>query len=430
MELLLTNARWLDPDTLTLRDACLRVTPGPAGSLDILDAPPHVSERGKRDELRTIDCAGRLVTRSFVLGHHHLYSTFARGMPAPPRTPTNFPEILDLVWWRLDKRLDLPMIEASALATAMLCAKRGVTFVVDHHASPFAVKGSLDVIARAFERVGLGHLLCYEMSCRDGQESKLAGLAESEAYLASGRIGHVGLHASFTVDDNLLDRAVAMAKEHEAGLHMHVAEDVADQEHCLAEHGKRVVHRLAEAGALDSGRTLLAHCVHLDESERAVLREAPVFVAQASESNLNNAVGLGRYDDLGNRVVLGTDGMHVDMLRSVKATFIAGQSAEAIGFQDAYDRLRAAHRLVAATRAPGDGPNNLVIFDYDAPTPITDDNFTGHLLFGLEAIHVHTVIAQGRVVVEDRTLKSQDEADILAYAREQATRLWRRLEEA
>lgn len=426
MDLLLTNARWLDPDTLTVRTRDLRVTPGPNGTMTFQDTPP-----ANPGELQIIDCNGRLVTRSFVLGHHHLYSTFARGMPAPPRVPQNFPEILDLVWWRVDKRLDLPMIEASALSTALLCAKRGVTFVVDHHASPFAVKGSLETIVRAFERVGLGHLLCYEMSCRDGDAVKEAGLAETASYLESGRVGHVGLHASFTVDDDLLNRAVAMGREYGAGLHLHVAEDVADQKHCEATYGKRVVQRLADAGALDDERTLLAHCVHLDDAERALLADAPVRVAQASESNLNNAVGLGRYDYLPDgHVILGTDGMHVDMLRSTKAAHVAAQTAEDAPFDAAFTRLRACHQLVAATGAPGDGPNNLVIFDYDSPTPLTDTNAVGHFLFGLEATHVRTVIAQGRVVVDEGCVTTIDEADVLSYAKEQACRLWKLLEDA
>ncbi|GAB6059054.1 amidohydrolase family protein [Desulfonatronum parangueonense] len=445
MELLLTNARWLDPDDLTIRDTCLRVRPSPNGGpkkelenshledaetcLEFHDTPPaHGRDESEtRSQVRVIDCGGKLVTRSFALGHHHLYSTFARGMPAPPQAPTNFPEILDLIWWRLDKRLDLPMIEASALATALLCAKRGVTFVIDHHASPFAVAGSLETIAKAFESVGLGHLLCYEMSCRDGEAVKEAGLEETQRYLASGRIGQVGLHASFTVDDDLLARAVALADRYGTGLHMHVAEDMADQNHCLQHHGKRVVQRLADAGALASPHTLLAHCVHLDEAERELLRDSPVYVAQASESNLNNNVGLGRYDDLGPRVILGTDGMHVDMLRALKAAFIAGQSAESLGFQEAYARLRRTHELIREIGAPGDGANNLVILDYDSPTPLTPENMLGHFLFGLEAIHVHTVIAQGRLVVENRRLVSRDESEILAFAREQAARLWDRL---
>ena len=425
MELLLTNARWLDPVTLDLRDTHILLEPGPDGAMITMD---HLPPESEREGMQIVDCADKLVTRSFALGHHHLYSTLARGMPAPPAIPTNFPEILDLIWWRLDRRLDLPMIEASALTTAMLCAKRGVTFVVDHHASPFAVKGSLETIARAFEHVGVGHLLCYEMTNRDGEEVAQEGLDETERYLEK-RVGQVGLHASFTVDDDLLNNAVALAAKFEAGLHIHVAEDVADQKHCMETYGKRVVQRLHDAGALESDQTLLGHCVHLDDEERKILRDSPVFIAQACESNQNNNVGLGRYDDLDDKVILGTDGMHVDMLRSLKAAYIAGQTVESIDFRGAYDRLRRTDKLVANTGAPGNGPNNVVILDYDSPTPITPDNAAGHFIFGLEAVNVHSVIAQGKLLVEDRRLRGVDEAAILAFSREQAGRLWRRLAE-
>lgn len=432
MVLFLANATYLDPVTLIPRSTHLRVTPDVDcvdGDLELLETLPPLDERPGS---RVIDCRGKLVTKSFACGHHHLYSTFARGMPAPPRVPTNFPEILDLVWWRVDKRLDLEMIEASALATALLCAKRGVTFVIDHHASPFAVEGSLETIAKAFDRVGVGHLLCYEMSCRDGDAIKEAGLAETEAYLASdhpSRTGHVGLHASFTVDDDLLERAVALAERFNTGLHLHVAEDVADQSHCQETYGLRVVERLHRAGALASKKTILAHCVHLEATERALLAASPVWIAQCAESNQNNNVGLGDYSGLGDQVMLGTDGMHVDMLRSAKAAHLASQATEGLSFPDAYARFRNVHQHISACGAPGDGPNNLVILDYDSPTALTDGNFLGHFLFGLESIHVHSVISQGRLIVEDRRLTSGEEPEILAFAREQAHRLWRALEQ-
>ena len=140
----------------------------------------------------------------------------------------------------MDKKLDHDMIEASALVTGLYCAKNGVTFVIDHHASPFHLDGSLETIAKALDRVGLGHLLCYEISCRDGEEIKEKGLDETDAFLSSGRKGHVGLHASFTVDDDLLGRAVDLARKHKTGVHIHVAEGIEDQEHCARTYGKSV----------------------------------------------------------------------------------------------------------------------------------------------------------------------------------------------
>lgn len=426
MSLFLKNVLWLDPPTLKLARGHLRVEQGPSGGVHLLSGAPEAEEIGANDEV--MDCRGRLVTRAFGCGHHHIYSTLARGMPPPPAAPRDFRDILKLIWWRLDKLLDRDMIQASALAAAMHLAKQGVGFVIDHHSSPGHVEGSLSLIAEAFDRVGIGHVLCYECSGRDGRAARDAGLAETEAYLSKGRAAHVGLHASFTVDDALLAEAVAMAKRFDTGLHLHVAEDASDQEHCLAVHGKRVVTRLADAGALESPRTILAHCVHLDEDERALIRQSPVWVAQNAESNLNNGVGLGVYADFAPRVVLGTDGMHSDMIRAAQAAYLAAVGREELSPRGACERLRAVHGLGALFtdrfRGAGDGENNLVVFDYDSPTPVTDDNFPSHLIYGLSSRHVLSTVVAGRVVVRDRRLVTADEDEILHLAKTQAKRLW------
>ena len=428
MTLYLKNANYLDAETLDIRNTHLAVEPGPRGGLAFCDSSPSDSELSAQD--RMMDCRGRLVTRSFACGHHHIYSTLARGMPAPPRIPANFLEVLEYIWWRVDKRLDRDMIEASALAAALHMAKHGVTFCVDHHSSPYAIEGSLETIARAFEKIGLGHLLCCEISSRDGQDPMEAGLAETDAYLSSGCRGHVGLHASFTVDDDLLKRSVELARKHGTGLHVHVAEDLADQEHCLKTYGKRVIQRLHEFGALESPHTILGHCLFLDEQEKKLLRESPVWVVQNVESNQNNNVGATGYTGLTDNVMLGTDGMHSDMLRSAKAAYLVGQNTEGVSPDQMYARFRNVHRFIEAVDSEGDGANNLVILDYDSPTQITTENFSGHFIYGLESSHVLSVIAQGKVIVEERRITSVDEAEILAFAREQGLRLWQKLVEA
>jgi len=426
MTIYLKNATYIDAETLEMRTTHLAVGPGPDGGLDFPGGLPPAGELAAGD--RIVDCRGRLVTRSFACGHHHIYSTLARGMPAPPQIPTSFVEVLRYVWWRLDKCLDLDMIEASALAAAVHMARHGVTFCIDHHASPFAVEGSLETIARAFECVGLGHLLCCEISCRDGEGPKEAGLAETDAYLSSGRRGHVGLHASFTVDDDLLQRAVALAQKHGTGLHIHVAEDDADQQHCLETYGTRVVQRLSAAGGLKSPHTILGHCLYLDAEEKKRVAQSPVWVVQNVESNQNNSVGVTGYRWMSDNLMLGTDGMHSDMLRSAKAAFLAGQQTEGISPDGIYRRFRAVHRFIRDMGAPGDGANNLVILDYDSPTDVTPQNFPGHFVYGLEACHVHSVIAQGRLIVEERRLTAVDEDEVLGFARQQARRLWEKLE--
>lgn len=425
MTLYLKDAAYIDWRTLSIRRTHIAVAQGADAAIAFMDALPPSDTLAPGD--RVVDCAGKWVTKSFGCGHHHIYSTLARGMPAPARSPTNFTEVLETIWWHIDKRLDLEMIAASALAAAIHCAKSGVTFVIDHHASPFAIGGCLTTIAEAFDRVGIAHLLCYEISDRDGEGPRQAGLAETDRFLAAGHQGHVGLHASFTVGDPLLQKAVDLAQKHDTGLHVHVAEDLADQRDAESKYGQRVLERFRDAGALALPKSIFAHCIHLTDKEKKLLADAGVWVVQNVESNQNNNVGLAGYGDFAPRTLLGTDGMHCDMLRSAKAAFLVGQATEGIGFDGIYDRFRNIHRYVECFGARGDGDNNLVILDYDTPTEVTAENFLGHFVYGLDARHVESVIAQGRLIVEKRRVVTVDEDAVLARARQMGRRLWGKL---
>ena len=425
MTLYLKDATYIDWKTLAFQSTHLAVAPGDDGGIRFLDTLPTEDTVGADEKI--LDCQGRLVTKSFGCGHHHIYSALARGMPAPAKIPHNFSEILQYIWWHLDKSLDTDMIEASALVSALYCAKNGVTFVIDHHASPFAIDNSLETIAQAFDRVGLSHLLCYEISDRDGDGPCENGLQETDRFLNSGRQGHVGLHASFTVGDDLLNRAVDLARKHNTGLHVHVAEDAVDQESCLKKYNKRVVERYAEAGALTLSKSIFSHCIHLNENERRLVRESDVYVVQNTESNLNNNVGVTNYRDLGENIILGTDGMHSDMLRSAKAAFLTGQATEGLGMETVYNRFRKVHDYIRNSGFSGDGDNNLVILDYDSPTDINANNFLGHFVYGIEARHVDSVISSGKLIVENKKLLTVAEDEILTFSREMGRKLWEKM---
>jgi cytosine/adenosine deaminase-related metal-dependent hydrolase len=425
MAIYLRDATFIDWKTLKFRQTHLAIQAGPGGSFSFLDTLPAPGLLSEDDVL--LNCRNKLVTKSFACGHHHIYSALARGMPAPPKIPKNFQEVLKYVWWRLDKLLDTEMIRASALTAAMACAKNGVTFIIDHHASPSAIENSLETIAAAFDKIGVAHLLCYELSDRDGEAAKEKGLAETENYLQSGRQGHVGLHASFTVGDDLLQRAGYLAAKYGTGIHVHVAEDPIDQEICLKEHGQRVVDRYRDAGLLALKGSIFAHCLHLDDGERRLLKESPVTIAQNTESNLNNNVGDFTSRGLGPQIMLGTDGMHGDMLRSAKAAFLVGQRTEGIGFPGIYERFRKVHGYIQDNGFSGDGENNLVILDYDSPTEIREDNFLGHFVYGIESRHVESVISSGRLIVQDGKLLTADEEEILGFAREMGNKLWAKM---
>lgn len=418
MSLYLKDATYINWETLEFKKTSIKVHEGPEGKIEFAPQFPT------KETDTILDCNGKPVMKSFACGHHHVYSALARGMGAPQKIPANFHEVLQYVWWTLDKCLDLQMIEASALSTALYCAKNGVTFVIDHHASPFAIENSLETIAAAFDKVGVSHLLCYEISDRDGLVPRQKGLEETETYLKNKNQGLVGLHASFTVGNDLLKQAVALAEKYDSGVHVHVAEDPIDQDYCLRDHGKRVIKRFSQAGVLAFSKTILGHCLHLDAEERELVQRSPVYVAQNTESNLNNNVGVFNSRGLGDNIMLGTDGMHSDMLRSAKAAYLVGQNAESITPDGIYQRFRKVHHYLKENRFSGDGENNLVILDYDTPTEIQQNNFTGHFVYGIDSRHVESVISNGRLLVKDRKVLTVNEDEILQFAREMGNRLW------
>ncbi|MGD1996791.1 MAG: amidohydrolase family protein, partial [Anaerolineae bacterium] len=219
------------------------------------------------------DADGQLVMPASICGHTHFYGAFARGMAVPGEPPANFPQILEQLWWRLDKVLSLEDVRYSALVCLVDAIRHGTTTLIDHHASPNAIEGSLNVIGEAVQEAGVRASLCYEVTDRDGPERTRAGIAENIRFaqsricsLESRIAASFGLHASLTLSDETLADSVAAADELGLGFHLHVSEDVADQEDSLQKSGKRVVHRLHDAGVLGP-KTIAVHCVHVDEGE-------------------------------------------------------------------------------------------------------------------------------------------------------------------
>ena len=421
MSLFLKNAHYLDYNTLKFIKTNLQVESGPNGRIHFVDNEKVVHPEGE-----VIDCQGKIVTKSFAIGHHHAYSALARGMGAPKKNPENFYEILKYIWWTLDKSLDREMIEASALSTAIACAKAGSTFVIDHHASPEFIPDSLNIIAKAFDKVGISHLLCYEISDRDGAEKSEEGLEETARYL-SNRQGLVGLHASFTVGDKTMKKAADLMQKFHAGFHIHVAEAAYDEKVTRENYGKTVVERLKEFGALNSSKTILAHCLHLSDKEKEYVRNSKAWVVQNPDSNLNNHVGFFDGRDLGKKIMLGTDGMHSDMIRTAQQAYFLGQTFDSLDVNSAYQRLRNVHEYINVNGFEGDGENNLVVLDYKSPTPVKSENFTGHFIYGIQTSDVQHVISNGKLIMKDRQIKTVDEDEVQAASKEQALWLWRRM---
>ncbi len=386
-----------------------------------------------------VDLGGQVLMPGLVVGHHHLYSALARGMPAPFRTPpTNFAEVLEKVWWRLDKALDDDTVYLSGLAGALEAARFGITTIVDHHASPSAVTGSLDHIARGITDVGLRGLLCYEVSDRDGPEVAEAGVTENERFLTAYADhpqlrGLIGAHASFTLGDATFDRLAELADQTGAGIHIHLLEDAKDREASVASYGADPVTRLEQRGLL-TPQALLAHGVHLTDAEIERVKEAGCFLAHNARSNMNNRVGAAPVGRLGDRVLLGTDGIDGDILAEARAAIFRGREHEPPVDLGCYLGLLQRSNVLLSEYfgarfgeiAPG-AVADLVVLDYDPPTPLSAENLGGHLGFGWGAHLVRSVIVAGGFVLRDRVPTRLDAAEALRSTRAGAERLWKKL---
>lgn len=388
----------------------------------------------------TIDCSGCVVIPGNVCAHHHLYSSLARGMPYALDPPENFLQILQRVWWRLDRALDPGTIWASALVGGAEALLAGTTTIVDHHASPNAAEDSLEQVASRLEELGARSILCYEVSDRDGPAPAEAGLEATRRFLKDWpdvlTRGMVGAHASFTLSDETLVACVELAREFDAGLHVHVAEDAVDQRHAEAAFGTRVVHRLAEAGALGEG-ALLAHCIHVSPDEAMAIRETGATPVHNPRSNMNNRVGHAPVALLGDRLALGTDGIGGDMFAEGRAAYWRAREVGVVAEPGwILGRLAQSARFAGAIwgepllgRIEPGAPADLVVLDYDPPTPLTEDTLGWHWAFGISARHVRDVLVAGEEVVRDRRLARVDQDEVMPRAREEAERLWRRMED-
>jgi putative selenium metabolism protein SsnA len=357
---------------------------------------------------------GKLVLPGLINAHHHLYSTFSRSMPLRPDAKLgNFPEILEGIWWRLDRALDLEAVEAGAYPPLMDCLRCGTTTIVDHHASPNAIHGSLDALAKACSHVGVRASLCYEITDRNGLDGANEGIEENARFIEACKrkpdsSALIGLHASFTVSDETLAR-VAARIDPSTPIHIHVAEDISDVMQTKAGGRPGIIARLEKHGLLREN-SVLVHGIHLTEDELDRVAAAGAFLVHNPESNANNAVGhldVERAIERGVRVALGTDGMASNMLRAAKSAYLMIRHARrdpTVGF--GLPRKLLFENNVALARAlfrepklgviEPSAPADLCVVDYTPPTPLRDDTFDGHLVFGITEAPVLATVTAGR----------------------------------
>jgi putative selenium metabolism protein SsnA len=401
------------------------------------------------DEER-LDAENQYVMPGNICAHTHFYGAFSRGLGIPGDPAKNFTEILDKLWWNLDKALDEEGSRYSALVCLVDAVKHGTTTLIDHHASPNAIEGSLDIIAETVNQSGLRASLCYEVTDRDGREKAEQGLQENLRFIKriqkrdpmdANLRAHFGLHASLTLSDETLARANELCPTG-IGFHIHAAEGVADQVYSLETSGKRVVHRLDQFGILKP-ESILAHGVHLDEGEIARLAETQTWLTHQPRSNMNNAVGVAPIEDMlkaGMRVGMGNDGFSNTMWQEWKEAYLlhklyhrdpqrmGGYTVTKIAIEnnaalvtDLFDGLKVGEISEGAAA-------DLIFVNYHPFTPLTGGNLPWHILFGFQESMVTATIVAGKPLMYRRELLTIDEAEIAAKAMEISVKIWDRFE--
>jgi len=426
------------------------------GAIVIQDG--KIAEVGVARELKNkfpnaeeLDAQGMLVLPGAICTHTHFYGAFARGMYIPGAPASNFVQILEKLWWRLDLALDHEGTRLSALVCLVDAIRHGTTTLIDHHASPNAIEGSLDVIAQAVNESGLRACLCYEVTDRSGDEGAKAGIAENVRFARAVSQAPspylkamFGLHAAFTVSDRTLEHCVGEAQMLQVGFHTHLAEDAADEDDSLRKHEMRIVRRFLQRGVLGS-KTICAHGVHLDENELRMLAETATKLTHQPRSNMNNAVGVAPIQkalDLGVCVGLGNDGFSNDHFAEMKAAYLVHKINERdprVMSGDTVMKLAYENNARIAREAAGwEEPlgelspgawADIVLLDYRPYTPLTADNLPWQIIFGIDGAHVNTTIVGGRVLMRNRQLTTLDEERIAAQAREYAPKIWKRFME-
>jgi len=394
------------------------------------------------------DVQGKVIMPGMINTHMHLYSTFARGMNLKTdKPPKNFVEILEKLWWRLDRALNEEDIYYSAIYALLDCVKKGTTTIFDHHASGSLIDGSLDIITEAVRQTGIRANLSYEISDRDGHEKALAGIRENERFIKKIQQGEegnnylrglIGLHASFTLNNETLSQAATLADELETPFHLHVAEGMADFYESKTRGYKGVADRLNRFHILRPG-TLAIHGVHLQEEELEILKNNQTYLIHNPESNMGNAVGTAPVKTALNKgiiVGLGTDGYTADMFESIKVANLLQKHElhhPQAGWEEVFKMAFKNNREIA-TRFFGETLGvlqegaiaDLIVVNYYPPTPITSENAYFHILFGISGDMVDTTIAGGKILMEDRNISSLDYERITIRVKEQAEDFWKR----
>ncbi|MFC1784836.1 amidohydrolase family protein [Candidatus Neomarinimicrobiota bacterium] len=388
----------------------------------------------------TINLNGKTVLPGMINAHTHLYSALALGMPPPSKTPNNFVEKLQEIWWKLDLALDKDSTKASFEAGLMECLKSGVTTVFDHHSSPNFSNGSLKLLASIADKYGQNISIAFETTDRNGNDKFELGLKEninSINKFQDNSFVHplFGLHASFTLSDESLQTIFSKLKGlHNWGIHIHVAEDKADEQDAKLKGYKSVIDRLNKFKLINE-HSFIIHGIHSNDSDIELLKKSRATLVHNPTSNANNRVGMLPNSSISlMNAGLGTDGMRVNMLEEAQQGILI-RSSHLKGGETTINYLELLFKnnpeitsRVFGRKIGHLSPGNqadLAIYNYHPRTVITKENFSGHILFGFSK--PNDVYTRGKLRIKDCKFVDAHEGDIKQNAQKYSQILWKNI---
>lgn len=440
--ILIGNGRLLtrNANNTFLEDGCVCV----AGNT-IVDFGTTADMKAKYEDAEFVDAKKGLIMPGMINTHHHIYSAFARGLAINGFNPQNFGDILEGMWWKIDRLLSLEDTRYSAYATYIDCIKNGVTTVFDHHASFGDIEGSLFQIADVAKELGMRTSLCYEVSDRDGEEKLKASVKENVDFMKFAKTdesdmvkGMMGLHASFTVSNQTLDYC-AENMPYDAGYHVHTAEGIADVYDSLEKYNKRIVNRFFDFDILGE-KTIAVHCIHINAAEADILKDTDTMLVHNPESNMGNAVGCTPVLDFIKKDLLlgmGTDGYTSDMFESMKVanvlhkhhncnpTVAWGEVPKMLFENNAKIANRFFQKPLGVIEKGAYA--DIIVAEYDPLTPMNGDNANSHILFGINGRCVKTTMINGKILMKDREMVGIDAEQIMAKSREVSSKFWNKV---
>ncbi|WP_251331224.1 amidohydrolase [Haloplanus pelagicus] len=383
-----------------------------------------------------LDASDGLVIPGLVNAHTHVAMTLLRGHADDKPLDTWLREDI----WPVEAALEPADIEAGAALGVLEMIRSGTTTFADMY---FEIDRTADVVERAGLRAVLGHGAIAAgkaaAEARDDVEESIAMARELDG-AADGRISTAVMpHSLTTVTPELLELAAEGAADAGVPVHYHANETVDEVDPIVAERGQRPLEWAQDLGLCDDS-AFLAHGVHLDDAEMALLAETGTGVVHCPASNMKLASGMApvqRLLDAGVSVGLGTDGAasnnDLDLFDELRDAAMLGKlaadDASAVAAPDAVRMATAGGASVLGLDAGRIEPGaaaDLAVLDLDLPHLTPRHDLVSHLAYAAKGSDVRHTVCDGTVLMRDREVLTLDEAAVMERAEKRARGLLKR----